>query len=208
MPEKAVDRSPEEQKTKQTLYAKYLLGQMSASELAYNLKVLNSVESHYEIQNSRKNFLSPTQFKDVPTTKPGEQLNPTVSDLQPVKCHRQARELLNYETCSHKKEELQRVYNQRKQQDLQQRLYVMIANENVLRDCYLKSQKVLEIVRNRIKSGLKVALKGAKAFTKFKEKLTKIKNKISLLLGTDKNKVRSRNLTTSMMNERASKKTK
>lgn len=185
--------------SKESLYAKYLLGQLSVQELAYKLRSLNNVQAHYEIDRAKRNTLNLVYFKDVTTNKPGEQLNPTLSDLQPVRNLKEAEQHLKVETCPEKQRELKTTLHKKQQQIEQQKIVITINNLVVLKDNLRKAEVTLKQVRTVIRKGLKVALKGAKAFSNLGKDRLSIKQIFKGLLSNLKRNIRSRNLGQNMV---------
>lgn len=185
--------------SKESLYAKYLLGQLSVQELAYKLRSLNNVQAHYEIDRAKRNTLNLVYFKDVTTNKPGEQLNPTLSDLQPVRNLKEAEQHLKVETCPEKQRELKATLHKKQQQIEQQKIVITINNLVVLKDNLRKAQVALKQVRTVIRKGLKVALKGAKAFSNLGKDRLSMKQIFKGLLSSLKRNIRSRNLGQNMV---------
>lgn len=185
--------------SKESLYAKYLLGQLSVQELAYKLRSLNNVQAHYEIDRAKRNTLNLAYFKDVTTNKPGEQLNPTLSDLQPVRNLKEAEQHLKVETCPEKQRELKTTLHKKQQQIEQQKIVITINNLVVLKDNLRKAQVALKQVRTVIRKGLKVALKGAKAFSNLGKDRLSMKQIFKGLLSSLKRNIRSRNLGQNMV---------
>ncbi len=179
---------------KNTLYAKYFLGQISAGQLAEKLKVLNSIEAHYEIKAAKKNLLSITYFKDVPTDKPGEQLAQTVTDIKPVTSISEARRLLETETCVEKVRELQNYLDKQRTQILHNKVNLIIFLQNVIQDINLKAQSTLTSIRLRIKEGLKFIREGSFKFTNFKALSKYIVARVKAILSMSHKKIRFKRL--------------
>ncbi|MCS6893355.1 MAG: hypothetical protein NZO16_02115 [Deltaproteobacteria bacterium] len=186
---------------KALLYAKYFLGQICASRLAYHLRTMNSVDAHYEIQNAKKNVFKITAFKDVSTGKPGEQLCQTLNDLRPHVTERSAKSELAYESCHEKRKELEKVVHRHRAAEEHLRRVNIVNMVIVTFDVLRKARKTTRVIRRNIRKGLKLVKKGSEIFTNFKQKLLLPASRINLLLSQRKIRVRSRSLTQSMLNK-------
>lgn len=117
--------------TKELLYAQYHLGKLSVSDLARELRNWNQIYGEYEIRRSKKSILAATQFRDIPTNKPGEQLSVTLKEnTKPTL--KEAKAEISEEQDHARKSELKAIITKHRHDELFQKLNVwVIFIENV-----------------------------------------------------------------------------
>lgn len=116
---------PQEAITKELLYAQYHLGKLSVSDLARELRNWNQIYGEYEIRRSKKSILAATQFRDIPTNKPGEQLSVTLKEnTKPTL--KEAKAEISEEQDHARKSELKAIITKHRHDQLFQKLNVWV----------------------------------------------------------------------------------